>query len=194
VSDHIHAPGNLPWGKRPRYALDRRLGGPQSRSGTVEERKMFCTCQESNPSSSAIQPIPWPNTILTELSRLQYLECCFKSIIIIIILSNLWFYSIQSLGYERCISYTHNTNNWRVRIITQCSGIPYNHVLMFCGFRSAIIGCGHHIYPLHSSRKCGFPYNLGHLQRIFGKRTGSFKLCIIRLTSVNNFCCVLHCI
>jgi hypothetical protein len=29
----FHAPASLPTGKSPQYPLDRRLGGPQSRSG-----------------------------------------------------------------------------------------------------------------------------------------------------------------
>jgi len=33
VSDQLHAPAALPPGKNPRYPLDRRLGGTQSRSG-----------------------------------------------------------------------------------------------------------------------------------------------------------------
>jgi len=31
VSGQIHAPDPLPLGKEPRYPIDRRLGGPQSR-------------------------------------------------------------------------------------------------------------------------------------------------------------------
>jgi hypothetical protein len=33
VSGELHAPAALPQGKNPWYPLDRRLGGPQSRSG-----------------------------------------------------------------------------------------------------------------------------------------------------------------
>jgi len=33
VSGQLHAPAALPPGKEPWYPLDRRLGGPQSRSG-----------------------------------------------------------------------------------------------------------------------------------------------------------------
>jgi len=32
-----------PWGKKPRYSLDRRLGEPQSRSGRGGEEKEFLT-------------------------------------------------------------------------------------------------------------------------------------------------------
>jgi hypothetical protein len=31
----------IPLGKKPQYALDRRLGGPQSRSGDLEKRKFL---------------------------------------------------------------------------------------------------------------------------------------------------------
>jgi hypothetical protein len=39
VSGQLHAPAALPQGKSPRYPLDRRLGGPQSRSGRGGEEK-----------------------------------------------------------------------------------------------------------------------------------------------------------
>jgi hypothetical protein len=39
VSDQLHAPAALPQGKSPSYPLDRRLGGPQSRSGRGGEEK-----------------------------------------------------------------------------------------------------------------------------------------------------------
>jgi hypothetical protein len=39
VSDQLHAPAALPQGKSPWYPLDRRLGGPQSRSGRGGEEK-----------------------------------------------------------------------------------------------------------------------------------------------------------
>jgi hypothetical protein len=39
VSGQLHAPAALPQGKSPWYPLDRRLGGPQSRSGRGGEEK-----------------------------------------------------------------------------------------------------------------------------------------------------------
>jgi len=39
VSDELHASAALPEGKSPWYSLDRRLGGPQSRSGRGGEEK-----------------------------------------------------------------------------------------------------------------------------------------------------------
>jgi hypothetical protein len=39
VSGQLHVPAALPPGKVPRYPLDRRLGGPQSRSGRCGEEK-----------------------------------------------------------------------------------------------------------------------------------------------------------
>jgi hypothetical protein len=41
VSDQLHAPAALPPGKDPWFLLDRRLGGPQSRSGGGGEEKNF---------------------------------------------------------------------------------------------------------------------------------------------------------
>jgi hypothetical protein len=38
VSGQFHAPAALPPGKELRYPLDRRLGGPQSRSGRGGEK------------------------------------------------------------------------------------------------------------------------------------------------------------
>jgi hypothetical protein len=39
VSGQLHAPAALPQGKSPYYPLERRLGGPQSRSGLSDEEK-----------------------------------------------------------------------------------------------------------------------------------------------------------
>jgi hypothetical protein len=62
VSGQLHAPAALPPGNHPRYPLERRLGGPQSRSGRCGE--------ENNLALSGIEP--WPSSS-TELSRLfQY--------------------------------------------------------------------------------------------------------------------------
>jgi hypothetical protein len=36
VSGQLNAPAALPQGKKPRYPLDRRLGGAQSRSGRLK--------------------------------------------------------------------------------------------------------------------------------------------------------------
>jgi hypothetical protein len=41
VSSQLHPPAALPPGKEPRYPLDRRLGGPQSRSGRCGEEKIL---------------------------------------------------------------------------------------------------------------------------------------------------------
>jgi hypothetical protein len=44
VSGQLRAPAALPPGKEPRYPLDRRLGGPQGRSGRGgEETKKWNT-------------------------------------------------------------------------------------------------------------------------------------------------------
>jgi hypothetical protein len=41
VSGQLHAPTALPPGKEPLVRIDRRLGGPQSRSGRREEEKII---------------------------------------------------------------------------------------------------------------------------------------------------------
>jgi hypothetical protein len=55
-----------PQGKIPCYPLNRRLGGPQSRSGKVVKRKIPRPCQESNPRTPIVQPI------VQSLYRLSY--------------------------------------------------------------------------------------------------------------------------
>jgi hypothetical protein len=45
-----------PQGKSPWYPLDRRLGGPQSRSGHRGEEKNSQPHRESNPRTPIIQP------------------------------------------------------------------------------------------------------------------------------------------
>jgi hypothetical protein len=53
VNAYVHAPADLP-GKESPVPLDRKLGGPQSRSGRCkEEKKISCPYRESNPSRSA---------------------------------------------------------------------------------------------------------------------------------------------
>jgi hypothetical protein len=52
VSGQLHAPAALPPGKRvPQYPLDRRLGGPQSRSGRLEEEKILDPTGTRTPTS-----------------------------------------------------------------------------------------------------------------------------------------------
>jgi hypothetical protein len=46
-----------PQEKKPRYPLDRRLGGPQSRSGHGGEEKNSQPRRESNPSTPIVQPV-----------------------------------------------------------------------------------------------------------------------------------------
>jgi hypothetical protein len=55
VSGPLHAPDALPGGKSPRYPLDRRLGGPQSRSGRRGENS--CPYRDSNSDPSVVQPV-----------------------------------------------------------------------------------------------------------------------------------------
>jgi hypothetical protein len=63
VSGQRHAPAALPPGKRPRYPLDRRLDGPQSRSGRGGEEK------NSQPPPGIDYYYYWlPHTNVTEWS------------------------------------------------------------------------------------------------------------------------------
>jgi hypothetical protein len=55
VSGQLHAPAAVPQGKSPHYLLDRRLGGPQSRSGHGGEEKNFQPRRESNPKAPIVQ-------------------------------------------------------------------------------------------------------------------------------------------
>jgi hypothetical protein len=67
VSGQRHAPAALyPRGKDPRYPLDRRLGGPQSRSERRGQKKNSLPLSRIEPWSFS----PWSDTILTELPLL----------------------------------------------------------------------------------------------------------------------------
>jgi hypothetical protein len=68
VSGQLHDPAALPPGKRPWCPLDRRLGGPQSRSGRDGEKKNYQPPLGLEPP--IIQPVV--RTYTTELSRLLY--------------------------------------------------------------------------------------------------------------------------
>jgi hypothetical protein len=72
MSGQLHAPAALPpGGKRPRYSLDRGLGGPQSRSGRRGEEKILdpTGTRTPTPRSSSPQSVAIP----TALSRLRLL-------------------------------------------------------------------------------------------------------------------------
>jgi len=62
-----------PRGKRPRYPLDRRLDGLQSRSGCggEEKKSLHCPCRVSKAGRSALSLV----TVLTELPRLVLIFC-----------------------------------------------------------------------------------------------------------------------
>jgi hypothetical protein len=66
-----------PQGKSPWYALDRRLGGPQSRSGRGGLQKIPSCRQESNPRTPIVQPVvqrctDW--TITAERNEWSYIS------------------------------------------------------------------------------------------------------------------------
>jgi hypothetical protein len=56
VSRQLHAPAALPPGKGPRYPLDRRLGGPQSRSGRFGEQKIIDPTGTRTPTPRSSSP------------------------------------------------------------------------------------------------------------------------------------------
>jgi hypothetical protein len=55
VSGQLHSPAALPPGKSPRYPLDRRLGGPQSRFGQFRSENSW-PYRDSNCDPS-VQPV-----------------------------------------------------------------------------------------------------------------------------------------
>jgi len=65
VIGQLHDPAALTPGKAPPNPLDRRLGGPQIRSGRGDE-KNSCPCRESNPGRPARSLV----NVVSELSRL----------------------------------------------------------------------------------------------------------------------------
>jgi hypothetical protein len=65
LSGQRHAPAALyPRGKDPRYPLDRKLGGPQSRLDAEARRKILCLHRGPNPG----RPVR-SQTMLSELPR-----------------------------------------------------------------------------------------------------------------------------
>jgi hypothetical protein len=53
----LHAPTGLPQGKYLRDTWNKRLGGPQNRSGCSELGKIPCLCRVSNHTSSVVQVV-----------------------------------------------------------------------------------------------------------------------------------------
>jgi hypothetical protein len=69
VSGQLHPSGKKPW-----YPLDRKLGGPRSRSGRGGEEKNSQSHQESNPRTPIVQPVAqgytdWATTALKERKK-----------------------------------------------------------------------------------------------------------------------------
>jgi hypothetical protein len=57
VSGQLHALAALLLVKVSRYALNKRLVGPESRYGCYGEHKRICPCRESNSGSPVVQPM-----------------------------------------------------------------------------------------------------------------------------------------
>jgi hypothetical protein len=68
VSDQFHSPVAFRRGNNSRYPLDRRLGGPQSRSGQHGEEKILAPTGTRTPTPRLFSR--YPVDILTALSRL----------------------------------------------------------------------------------------------------------------------------
>jgi hypothetical protein len=62
VNGQLHAPASIPQRKEPRYPLDRRLGGPQGRSGRCGEENILLTLSaiEPRPSSPSLYRLNYP--------------------------------------------------------------------------------------------------------------------------------------
>jgi hypothetical protein len=58
VSGQFHASAALPLGKSPRYPLDRRLGGPQSRSGRRGVVTILASTGTRTPTPRSFRPYP----------------------------------------------------------------------------------------------------------------------------------------
>jgi hypothetical protein len=96
-----------PQGKSPWYPLDRRLGGPQSRSGDCDEEKIPSSRRESNPRTPLIQPVVQRNTgwAITALSCwrdrhnniVEYLENSYSRR-----------HSLGGEGVGKCEKYPHS--------------------------------------------------------------------------------------
>jgi hypothetical protein len=69
VSDQLYTPDTLPRGKSPQYALDKSLGGPQSRFGSCAEKKDLLPLPRIEPRF-LIHPSHSLVTMPTELSCL----------------------------------------------------------------------------------------------------------------------------
>jgi hypothetical protein len=64
-----------PQGKSPRYPLDRRRGGPQSRSGCGGEEKIPSPRRESNPRTPIVQPVAQRYTDWGGGGETKFLPC-----------------------------------------------------------------------------------------------------------------------
>jgi hypothetical protein len=74
VSGQLHARPLYPQGKSTWYQLDRRLGGPQSRSGRGGEEKILSPRRESNPRIPTVQPVAqrYTDWAITAMVKLYY--------------------------------------------------------------------------------------------------------------------------
>jgi hypothetical protein len=75
VSGQLHAPAALIPGKAPLYLLDRRLGGPQSRSGCCgEEENLALPGIEPGASNSSLHRLSYPDSYTINDLRTTYIK------------------------------------------------------------------------------------------------------------------------
>jgi hypothetical protein len=84
MSGQLRAPATLPWGKRPRYTMNRRSYGPQSRSRPCEVKRNLTPARNG---TLAVQPvarchIDWAIAATVFLEKMIY----FQSVNIFLIL------------------------------------------------------------------------------------------------------------
>jgi hypothetical protein len=79
VSGQLQAPAALTPGKSPSYPLDRRLGGPQSRSGRGGGEKILDP-RDSNPHPSVVQPVAsrYTDYVILDNSDMHVRNVCQK--------------------------------------------------------------------------------------------------------------------
>jgi hypothetical protein len=71
-----------PQGKGPWYPLDRRLGGPQSRSGRGGEEKILSHCRESNPRTPIVQSVAQRYTNWANHGSIAYIHISMNFVLL----------------------------------------------------------------------------------------------------------------
>jgi hypothetical protein len=110
LSGQLHSSAAIPSGEEsPRYTLNRRLGGPQSRSGHIEEKKFAVL--EIKPWRSS----PWPVAVPTQLSRLLCIHMYCPSMYITSVI----------VRFISVCNQCQNTLAKNFRSLTHCMNVTY---------------------------------------------------------------------